>query len=148
MRWITPTLVALVVLLAATTADAQSLAKGVRMGVSSDPDQFYFGGHVETRALIDRLHFRPNAEIGIGDNITTIALNFEFAYKFPAARRAWDVYALGGPALNIYNFNDDTHSRGGFNLGLGIEHDQGLFGELKIGAIDSPDFKLGIGYRF
>ena len=47
-------------------AYAQSSA-GVRAGVSVNPDQFYFGGHVQTAPLIDRLHFRPNVEIGVGD---------------------------------------------------------------------------------
>ena len=55
---------------------------------------------------------------------------------------------FGGPALNIINAHDDTDAGGGFNFGLGIEHRQGLFGEIKVGVIDSPDFKIGIGYRF
>ena len=39
---------------------------GIRVGVSGDPDQFVFGGHIETAPLMDRLVFRPNAEIGLG----------------------------------------------------------------------------------
>ena len=57
---------------------------GVRGGVSVDPDQFYFGGHYETDALVDRLHFRPNLELGLGDDLVTTSLNFEFVYKFPS----------------------------------------------------------------
>ena len=56
---------------------------GVRAGVSADPDQFFFGGHIETEPLLERLSFRPNAEIGIGDDTTTIALNLEFVYSIP-----------------------------------------------------------------
>ena len=62
---------------------------GVRGGISIDPDQFYFGGHIETGALIDRLHFRPNVEIGFGDDLMLIGVNMEFVYKFPA-RRGWN----------------------------------------------------------
>jgi len=134
-------------LLAAVPAAAQPLSVGVRAGASVDPDQFYFGAHVETRPLVDQIHFRPNVEIGVGDDTTLVAFNFDLAYKFEGNRR-WTPYVFGGPALNIINAHDDTDAAGGFNFGLGIEHRQGLFGELKVGVIDSPNFKIGIGYRF
>ena len=75
---------ATVVALTAGTAQAQDV--GVRAGVSVDPDQFYFGGHVETAPIVDRLRFRPNVEIGLGDDVTLIGFNVEFAYFFPHAQ--------------------------------------------------------------
>jgi hypothetical protein len=120
---------------------------GVRAGVSIDPDQFYFGGHYETSPLVDRLHFRPNIEVGLGDDVVTTGLNFEFVYKFPS-RSSWRLYAGGGPAVNFYSFDDDTNTEGGLNLLIGAEQSGGLFFELKIGAIDSPDLKFGVGYTF
>ena len=68
------------VLISATPALAQD--GGIRGGISVDPDQFYFGGHLETSPLIDRLYFRPNVEVGFGDDLTLIAANMEFVYKF------------------------------------------------------------------
>ena len=122
---------------------------GVRGGISIDPDQFYFGGHVETGALIDRLHFRPNVEIGFGDDIMLIGVNMEFVYKFPA-RRGWSVYAGGGPALNVYTFEDtdDSDTEAGLNILVGAEQSSGLMFEFKVGVIDSPDFKFGVGWTF
>ena len=102
---------------------------------------------METPPLIDRLHFRPNVGIGVGDDTTLVALNFEFAYKF-ASRAPWHVYAGGGPALNIYNSDRHDDAGGGFNLLLGVEHREGLFGEVKVGTIDSPDFTIAVGYVF
>jgi hypothetical protein len=58
-------------LLAVAAPAAAQWEPGVRAGVSADPDQFYFGGHVETRPLIDRLSFRPNVEVGFGDDCDT-----------------------------------------------------------------------------
>lgn len=133
------------VLLLAAPAPAQ-VSTGLRVGASSDPDQFYFGGHVETRPLAENLRFRPNVEIGVGHDVTTLAFNFELAYKF-AVRQAWRPYILGGPALIVYDTDRSTTSRGGFNVGVGLEHRGGLFGEVKIGAIDSPEFKIAIGFR-
>jgi len=122
---------------------------GVRGGVSVDPDQFYFGGHYETGALVDRLHFKPNLEVGFGDDLTLVAVNFEFVYKFPS-RRDWTLYAGGGPAMNFYSFDDDRDgdTEPGLNFLIGAEARNGLFFEVKIGAIDSPDLKFGVGWTF
>lgn len=148
---------ALLSLTMATPAAAQSdLSYGIRAGVSGDPDQFVFGGHFETRPLIDRLSFRPNVEIGVGDDVTLVALNLEFVYSVPLENQPWRVYFGAGPALNLYSFgddhpgrgNDDTELEGGANILLGMQHSRGLFAEFKVGAIDSPDFKFVVGYAF
>jgi hypothetical protein len=131
----------------ATPAAAQDA--GFRGGISVDPDQFYFGGHLETSPLVDRLHFRPNVEVGFGDDQMLVAANMEFVYKFPR-RGDWGFYAGGGPALNIYSFDDvdDSETEGGLNLLVGVEAPRGLFFEFKVGVIDSPDFKFGVGWTF
>jgi hypothetical protein len=136
-----------ILLLAPGGAHAQ-IDPGVRAGGSVDPDQFYFGGHIETDYLVQRLVFRPNVELGFGDDITLVALNLEFLWKFPS-RAPWAFYAGGGPAINIYQFEgpgDEVEP--GFNFIGGIESRRGLFFEFKIGADSSPDFKFGVGYTF
>lgn len=120
---------------------------GLRGGVSVDPDQFYFGGHYETSPVVERLHFRPNLEVGIGDDVVTTTLNFEFVYKFPS-RSTWRLYAGGGPAVNFYSFDNDTSTDPGLNFLVGAEVQNGLFFEFKVGAIDSPELKFGVGYTF
>jgi hypothetical protein len=129
------------------SAAAQTSA-GVRAGVSGDPDQFYFGGHVETEPLVDRLRFRPNVEVGLGDDVTVVAFNLEFAYHFPSRSNQWNVYAGAGPALNVIDANDETDLGGGFNFLVGVTHDSGLFFEFKIGVVDSPELKFGVGFSF
>ena len=130
-------------------ASPSSAQVGVRGGISIDPDQGYFGVHYETAPLIDRLYFRPNAELGVGDDLLHVGLNMEFVYKFPT-RRGWHVYTGGGPALNFYRFdaNDDTETEGGLNLMIGVEQTRGLMFEMKFGVFDSPDFKFGVGWTF
>lgn len=132
-------------LLVAAPAAAQTA--GVQAGVSLDPNQFYFGGHVETAPLVDRLRFRPSAEIGLGDQVTLVGLNLEFAYVFPS-RQAWSLYTGAGPALNIIDTDRDTEAQGGFNILIGAAHRDGLFVEFKVGALDSPNVKFGVGYVF
>ena len=76
-----------------------------------------------------------------------MGLNFEFAYVFPS-QQAWSLYIGAGPALNIIDTDRDTEAQGGFNILIGAAHREGLFVELKVGALDSPNVKFGIGYVF
>ena len=131
----------------APPAHAQSA--GVRVGVSGDPSQFYFGGHYESAPFAEQLRFRPNLEVGFGDNQTLVAVNFEFAYYFPVQRRnPWSIYVGAGPALNIDHFTNNTNTGGGFNILVGAQHSHGFFAEVKVGFVDSPGFKFGVGYTF
>jgi len=144
-RWGRLAIVALMLGCIAVPASAQTA--GVRVGISVNPDQFYFGGHVETAPLVEQLRFRPNVEIGLGDHVTLVALNFEFAYVFPL-RQPWNLYAGAGPALNIIHTDQDTSAEGGFNLLVGAAHSGGLFVEFKVGTVKSPDVKFGVGYAW
>ena len=138
-------------LLLTLPAQAQQ-GMGIRAGVSADPGQFYFGGHAAFGPVVDKLWFRPNIEVGVGNSLTLIALNGEFAYWIPLHRNPWSIYLGGGPAANIFtsgfsgNRNSDVLP--GFNVLVGIAQRKGFFSEVKIGAIDSPSFKFGIGYTF
>ena len=137
-----------VVLVALSANRAHAQGPGVRAGVSGDPDQFYVGVHYETNELLDKLRFRPNLELGVGHDVTLVAVNFEFAYRIPIQKTMWNVYLGAGPALNIYHVTGDTSPRGGFNILIGAEHRRGLFAELKVGLADSPNVKFGVGYAF
>ena len=55
-----------------------------------------------------------------------------------------------GPAVNLYSFDesDDSETEAGFNILFGAETRRGLFFELKVGALDSPDVKFGVGWTF
>ena len=130
----------------ATPAEAQ-VRTGVQGGMSVDPDQLFFGGHVETSPLIENLRFRPNIDIGLGDHVTSIAFNFDFTYAF-ATRRPWSLYAGAGPAINWFDSDGGSNTDGGFNFLVGARHRDGMFFEIKIGAMDSPDLKFGVGYTF
>jgi len=146
-------LVLSLLMIAALAAPAYGQTQfGVRAGVSADPDQFFFGGHFETEPLIERLSFRPNVEIGIGDHLTLFAFNIEFVWSIPLDNHPWRVYLGGGPAANIYSRDngpgDDSGVEGGFNLLAGLQHQRGLFTEIKVGALDSPSVKFTVGYAF
>ena len=138
---------------AAGSAMAQSHSVGVRGGISVDPDQVYLGAHVDLMEVSKRFWFRPNAELGLGSGVTVVALNGEFVYKLRAISKEWTPYLGGGPAFVVRSFragpNDrDTDVGPGFNFVGGIQQPRGLLAEVKIGVLDSPDFKLGIGWTW
>ena len=125
---------------------------GLVAGISASPTQFYVGGHVLAGQVTRDLWFRPDLEIGFGDSSTLVGLNGEFAYMLNIAKSEWTPYVGAGPALVIqsihHNSGHDTHVGPGFNFLGGIRKKKGLFAEVKAGVIDSPAFKLGIGYTF
>ncbi len=128
-------------------------SKGVRMGVSDSPGQIYFGGHVETTPLMEHLSFRPNAELGLGNDQYLLAFNLEFIYRIPIQGRPMAAYLGAGPALNIRSRTNILGTRqtdllGGFSFLVGLAHRDGLFSEIKVGAMDNPGIKFGVGYTF
>ena len=143
-------LAAVVLFGGSAVATAQTF--GVRAGASGSPDQFYFGAHADTSPIADRVSFRPNMEVGIGDNITLVAVNLELVYRRDLPSSTWTLLAGAGPAANFYSYSARRGSGddlgGGLNVLLGIEHQDGFFAEVKVGLIDSPSVKFGVGFSF
>ena len=120
---------------------------GVRAGLSASPDQFFIGGHYVTQPLVDRLRFQPNVEAGFGSDSTLVAFNVEVGF-WMRLNPDWQVYVGGGPAMNVYSSDrhDGSDVAPGFNVLAGVRRRGGLFFELKVGVLDSPDVKLAVGY--
>ena len=131
----------------ADPAEAQ-IAPGAHAGLSLDPDQFYFGAHIESTPLVGRLRFRPSVDIGIGGDVTVVGGNFEFTYTFPGQHR-WNPYVGAGPAINFYNADTtESDAQAGFNFLIGAKNNAGVSFEIKFGVEGSPDLKFGVGYTF
>jgi hypothetical protein len=138
---------------AARNAAAEDHRVGIRGGISADPEQVYFGAHVDLKEIVDRFWFRPNVEIGLGDGLTVAAFNGEFVYLLRVKSREWTPYVGGGPGLVVRTFRSgqaggDTGAGPGFNFVGGVQQSKGLLAEIKVGAFDSPGFKLGIGWTW
>jgi len=134
-------------------APAQAQTFGLRAGASADPDQFYVGVHADTSPIADRVSFRPNVELGIGNDVTLVAVNLEFVFRQAIQSSQWALLVGAGPSANFYSFHggrgrSDSDLGGGLNLLVGIEHRDGFFGEVKVGIIDSPSVKFGVGFSF
>ena len=127
------------------TVSAAAQGIGLQGGATANPDQLYVGSHIELELGSDRFVLRPNVEGGFGEDLTVANINFELLYRYVFPGSSWAVYQGTGPAVNVYRFDDATDVRGGLNFVFGIRHENGIFGEMKVGNSGSPDLKVGIG---
>jgi opacity protein-like surface antigen len=127
---------------------------GPRVGVTIDPDQIHFGGHLDLGDLATRLMIFPEVEIGIGDNLTVVAPMFDIAYRFREDWGSWNPY-LGAGIGPVFISED----HGGSNSELGMSLQGGLqkrltsqsgfmFLEFKLNLVDYPDVKFTLGWCF
>ena len=139
-----------------TTALAASTVAttfGPRVGFSSGPDQFVVGCQAEIAEIAPSLSFNPSLEIGIGDHLTLVGINFDLHYAFDT-RTTWRPYVGVGASLNSVNLDESRGSdtwAGGSLLGGAVAHTRSgnlFFGELKLGLGDTPDLKLMVGWNF
>lgn len=148
-------------LFASSAASAGSLGYrgwGPRAGVTFDPDQFHFGAHFDMGDLASHLRFQPNVEVGVGDNFLVAGFNAEALYFFAENWDGFSPYAGSGVNLNWVSFDPDVpgvESVDDLDAGIpiigGVEKgfDTGrLLIEVKLGLIDSPDFKVTGGWTF
>ncbi len=129
---------------------------GPRVGLTVDPDQVHFGLHADFGNFGRHVRFQPNVEVGVGDDVTLVAVNFEAAYRFSGNWDVWSPYLGGGLGVNFTSIDnrrgDDTDSDVGVSVLGGIE--RGLssgsrfFTEVKLGLSDAPDAKITFGWTF
>ena len=131
---------------------------GPRVGFSVDPDQLVFGGQAVIGEVMPDLTFDPSLEIGIGDDISVIAVNFDLHYHFRIRDTAWRPYAGAGISVNFIDVDreppaqddGDTEVGGNVVLGAGAPTAAGnrFFAEMRFGLGDIPELKLLVGWNF
>jgi len=131
---------------------------GVRVGVSSDPDQVYGGFHFDLGHFAPNVRFRPTVEIGVGDDATLIQALAEAHYVFSKVQ-VWKPYVGGGVGISYVKLDnlppgvDDTDNDLAL-MGIGgietkLKSATRFFLEAKIGfGDDDPDLKLAAGWTW
>ena len=136
---------------------------GPRFGLSLDPDQIHFGAHADFGNFARHVRFQPNIELGFGDNLTLVAVNFEAAYRFQSRWDIWTPYLGGGLGLNFGRENHGYkerdrwwHDNSDTDIGLnilggaerGLRNGDRFFAEAKLGFSAAPNLKLTAGWTF
>jgi hypothetical protein len=156
MRYLVrPTLMFLAVLvsLALLAPPSGAMVGGLRAGFSGDPDQFLFGGQIEPDPIAENIHIVPSAEVGLGDDLFSLAFNGDFQYRF-RTDSGIRPYAGAGLSLTYFdpdNENADSETEFGVNAlgGIYFGSTTPMFVDLKLGLTDEvPDFKVVFGINF
>lgn len=128
---------------------------GPRVGMTFNPDQVHFGGHIDFGDMAPDLMMLANIEIGVGEDITTVAPSFELDYRFHSDWGVWTPYLGGGLGPIFYSWDhggssSDFAAYMQFGIGKGSAGSQSghFFIEGKLGLIDAPDFKATVGWTF
>jgi hypothetical protein len=158
-RYAAPLLFLPVLAVLATPAMAQGTSKigyrgwGVRAGVSSEPDQVYGGVHWDLGEFARNVRFRPNIEVGFGDDVKLLQANAEVHYVFSKVQ-VWKPY-VGGSVGFTYADPDGGDSDTDIGaLGVGgietkLKSATSFFIEAKVGLTNNdPDFKVGVGWTW
>jgi hypothetical protein len=102
--------------------------------------------------MTPHLGFMVSFEAGVGDDTTLFSSNLDFKYVFPVRSASWRPYAGAGPALHLLDrdaVDDDLEVGLGVFAGMQTPTRSGaFFGEMRLGLVDSPDFKFTVGWMF
>jgi hypothetical protein len=136
------------------TEDGAPFPVGLRAGYTSweSARQVHFGGQADLGEFVENLSFVPSLELGLGDNLTVVALNGDVRWAFTdLVGDPWGLY--GGGSLGLI-WSDWPHGDANTDLGLSVlggltrrfanGHD-GLL-EIRLGLLDSPGCKVTLGY--
>lgn len=131
---------------------------GLRLGLTDDPDSFFFGVGVElpiSRSHSGTLVFEPAVDFGLGDegpfDYFTIRGTFHLKYLIPVSRRQQAYfYPLGGMSVYYINFDDCgggdcDHTEAGIDLGAGFRINHFSF-EIWAGIKDIPDITFAFSF--
>jgi hypothetical protein len=130
---------------------------GVRVGVADDPDQVVAGVQFDLGEIARRLFFRPDLELGVGDDHLVLAATAPVHYHFDT-QTAFRPYAGGGISVGGID-HDHPHRRADdteFEVaakaigGLGWELRGGVEFSIELDLVlgDLHDVELLAGWRF
>lgn len=127
---------------------------GARAGYSSNPDQFVIGGQGVFGKVWQRVRITPSVDLGFGNDVKTIALNFDGMidlFSPPGSKVV--LYGGAGPNLAIYSPDiGDNQTELGVSLIAGMKIPAIASNyynlEARFGFGDIPDFKILFGYMF
>jgi hypothetical protein len=139
--------------LAAAGSAAATTPVGVRAGITdwNQTNQVHLGLDFRLGEVLPNVEFTPNIELGMGDDTTILSINGDLAYQFTElVTSPWGLYGGGALSLHYLDFSNHTDTDLGLNGLLGVTKvfTNGHLGlvEIRLGILDSPDFKLTFGY--
>jgi hypothetical protein len=125
-----------------TSVSSNQSQVGFIGGVSIDPEQGFVGVFWQSPPLGGRFHVRPGLEGGLA------TINIDFIVRFPLGTSGWNLIQGGGPTIVLIKVDgfEGTETNAGGSYIFGFAHDDGFFGEFRIGGGSVPNLKMGAGW--
>jgi hypothetical protein len=130
-------------------AQSAKYSVGFQGGSSIDPEQGFVGVFWESPRIGGRFSLRPGIDGGFGNDLRVATINIDFIALFPIGNSGWNFVQGGGPVIAITRIPrlDDSETSAGGSYIIGFSHNEGFFGEFRIGGGNTPNLKMGAGYR-
>ena len=137
--------------------DVEYRGWGPRIGLADDPDQVVVGAHFDFGKFSRSVAFKPNVELGLGDDHTILALTAPVHYRWEQLRDTNVVpYAGAGVSAAIVNRDnrkngDDTdfefspRAIGGAEFPL--RNERSFFIEINLSIGDPHDVQALVGWN-
>lgn len=129
---------------------------GVRVGLSSDPDQIIGGFHWDLGRIVPKLRLQPNVELGVGDDAVTLFGALPVHYLFDIESKftpyAGGSFVLGLVRLDRPRGGNDTNVEAGLRAIGGLQwplkNGKPIAVEVNIGLGDIPEFQAKVAWTF
>jgi hypothetical protein len=149
----------IILLLAAVACSAAASAAtpplGARGGYTNweGESQVHLGGHAKIGDIFPNVAFTPGLEVGFGSGLTVWSFNGDLYYRATEyAQKHWQPYVGGSVALIHASADPGSDTDLGLSALLGaayaLESGNELLGEVRLGLVDAPGFKLTVGITF
>jgi len=145
----TTTLISLLLILTASSALALDIPMGPRVGYTNwnSLNQIHLGAHARLGELFPNVEMTPSVELGFGGDLTVLTINGDLVYKFTElAQDPWGFYGGGSLSLNYLDSDLDLGLSALLGTTYNLSNGNTVLGEIRLGILDSPDFKLTFGY--
>ncbi len=119
---------------------------GLRVGLTTDPDQIVGGVQFNFGEFTRNLRFQPDVQLGLGDDATTLFVNAPVYYRWYDAHADFTPYAGGGIALGFIDRDlPPTSSGDDTSFEIGGRATGGLEWSRSAGGTFAVELSLGFG---
>src|SRR5687767_11502189 len=122
----------------------------IRGGANVNPGQVYGGAQYAMAPIWENLRPTPSVDVAFGNDATLVAMNMDLLLRSRGLgrRSVWTALVGGGPAINHYRLPLNTETVLGINAVAALSHASGWFSEFRLGFLESPGVRFGVGYQW
>ena len=116
-------------------------------------DQWHVGAHARLGELFPNVEATPGVELGFGSHTAFVTVNGDATYRATElVASPWGLHLGGSLSFNYFDWRQGSDVHLGLSALAAVSRELGLgqevFGEVRIGILDSPRLKVTFGVTF